>query len=347
MKSHILFLYLAQVGARQSNPMAYIYITRKIPSAGIELLKSAGHTVDMNPDDRVLGADELLTALTSTQYDAVLCLLTDKITADVMSAAPSVKIFANYAVGYDNIDMQAARKLGKIISNTPGVLTDAVAEHTVTLALSIMRRIVESDGYLRAGKYTSWAPELLLGSAIRGKTVGIVGLGRIGSRVAEILHHGFGMHVVYYDVHQNAEFETSVNATFHKDLSTLLPACDLVSVHVPLLPTTKHLFSDAEFQQMKRTAYIVNTSRGSVIDEEALVRALSTGVIRGAALDVFEHEPALTEGLAALPNVVITPHTASATEEARSEMSHMAAANIIAVLAGTPAPQQVPYPAEA
>jgi glyoxylate reductase len=327
--------------------MANIYITRNVPSAGIDELRSAGHTVTINPEDRVLSADELLSALTSAQYDAVLCLLTDKISEQVMSAVPSVKIFANYAVGYDNIDMPAARKLGKIISNTPGVLTDAVAEHTVTLALAIMRRIVESDVYLRGGKYTSWAPELLLGSAIRGKTVGIVGLGRIGSRVAEIFRRGFEMNVLYYDVHQNPEFEKSVQASFHTDLATLLPACDLVSVHVPLLPTTKHLFSDAQFQLMKRTAYIVNTSRGPVIDEEALVRALSTGTIRGAALDVFEHEPALTEGLAALANVVITPHTASATEEARSEMSRMAASNILAVLSGRPAPQQVPYPPEA
>ncbi len=328
--------------------MANIYITRKIPAAGVDALIAAGHRVDSSVEDRVLSLDELTSALTAKQYDAVLCLLTDKITAELMEAAgPQVKIYANYAVGYDNIDMKAAKKLGKIVSNTPGVLTDAVAEHTVTLALAIMRRIVESDAFMRAGSYTAWAPELLLGSAVRGKTVGIVGLGRIGSRVAEILHHGFGMHVVYFDVQQNAEFEKSVNATFYKNLAELLPVCDLVSIHVPLLPTTTHLFSDTQFALMKRTAYLVNTSRGPVIDEHALVRALSAGTIRGAALDVFEREPVLTEGLGALQNVVVTPHTASATVEARAEMALMAARNIIAVLSGSPAPQQVPYPPEA
>lgn len=328
--------------------MANVYIARKIPQAGIDVLTAAGHTVDINPDDRVLSADELRAALTAKQYEAVLCLLTDKISDELMVAAgDQVRIFANYAVGYDNIDMRAAKKHGKIVSNTPGVLTDAVAEHTVALALSIMRRIVESDAFMRAGKYTAWAPELLLGSAIRGKTVGIVGLGRIGSRVAEILHRGFEMNVAYYDVQQNAEFEKSVNATYYKDLTSLLPVADLVSIHVPLLPTTKHLFSDAQFQLMKRTAYLVNTSRGPVVDEEALVRALSAGTIRGAALDVFEREPQLTAGLGELSNVVVTPHTASATEEARAEMARMAATNIVEVLAGRPAPQQVPYPPEA
>ena len=328
--------------------MANIYITRKIPQVGIDALTSAGHTVDVNSEDRVLSTDELTSALTAKPYDAVLSLLTDKISGALMEAAGAqLKIFANYAVGYDNIDMQSAKKLGKVVSNTPGVLTDAVAEHTVSLALSIMRRIVESDAFMRAGKYTAWAPELLLGSAIRGKTVGIVGLGRIGSRVAEILHRGFEMNVAYYDVQQNADFEKSVAATYYKDLAALLPVADLVSIHVPLLPTTKHLFSDTQFQQMKRSAYLVNTSRGPVVDEEALVRALSAGTIRGAALDVFEREPQLTAGLGDLKNVVVTPHTASATEEARAEMALMAARNILAVLSGASAPQQVPYPPDA
>ncbi len=313
--------------------MAHIYVTRKIPEEGIVLLKEAGHTVSVSKKDEVLTREELLSALKKEPYDAVLCTLNNTIDSEVMDAVPTAKIFANYAVGYDNIDLDAARERGVTVTNTPGVLTDAVAEHTVALMFALARRVPESDRFVRAGKYTGWGPMLLLGTQLKGSTLGLLGAGRIGTRVAEIASC-LGMQVIYYDVKRNEILEKNTNAVFHDTAESVLQSADVVSVHVPLLDSTRHLLNAERLALMKKTALLINTSRGPVVDEVALVGALQEGGIRGAALDVFEHEPALAPGLAELENVILTPHTASATEEARGAMSRIAAENIIAHLNG-------------
>lgn len=316
-----------------------IYVTRPIPEDGVEVLREKGFQVDVNPENKVLSKDELKKAIVG--YDAVLCLLTDKIDGEVLDAAgPNLKIMANYAVGLDNIDVKAATERKVHVSNTPGVLTEAVAEHTFALLMSVAKRIVEADKFVREGKYKQWEPKGFLGPQIWGKTIGIVGLGRIGSFVAQIAHGGFNIEVLYYDVKKNPEFEMRFSAKY-RDLPSLLKESDFVTIHVPLLPATRHLISSKELEMMKDNAILVNTSRGSVVDEGALVEALKSGKIAGAGLDVFEKEPELTSGLADLPNVALTPHTASATREARSAMSKIAAENIIAALEGKTPPNVV------
>jgi len=314
--------------------MALIYVTRKILDSGIAHLARAGHTVDVSTKDGVLSKDELIATLSSKPYEAVLCLLTDRVDKEVFDAAPSAKIFANYAVGYDNIDIEEAKRRGIVITNTPDVLTDAVAEHALALALSLLRRVPESERFLREGKYEGWAPLLFLGAGLRGKVLGLLGAGRIGTRVAHEAVRGFDMHVIYHDVARNEVLEKEYGAVFHGSPEDVLQAADVISLHVPLLPSTRHLIDAKRLALMKPTAVLINTSRGPVVDEAALVAALRAGVISGAALDVFENEPALAEGLAELPNVVLTPHTASATVEAREAMAEVAARDIIAVLRG-------------
>lgn len=309
-----------------------IYVTRQIPEAGINKLKAKGYKVTINPLDRVLTKKELIAELKDKNCDAVLCLLTDKIDDEVMAAAgPKTKIFANCAVGVDNINIQAAQKRGIMISNTPGVLTETVAEFTIGLIFAITKRIVEADEFTRRGKFVGWAPMLFLGSDLKEKTLGIVGLGRIGAEVARRMHDGFDMKIIYYDVSHNEELEKLYHIKY-VDLETLLKISDIVSVHVPLLPSTHHLIGVKEMALMKPTAYLINTSRGPVIDEVALTEALKNKIIRGAAIDVYEKEPALTPGLAELDNIVLTPHIASASSETRGKMAEMAAENIIAAL---------------
>lgn len=320
--------------------MPKIYVTRKIPDAGIKKLKGKGYEVDINPEDRNLKPEELVAALKAKSYDAVLCLLTDKIDASVFDAASTAKIFANYAVGYNNIDVKEAEKRKIFISNTPGVLTESVAEHTIALIFSIAKRIVEADQFMRDGKFIGWEPMLFLGDDLLGKKLGLVGLGRIGAEVAKRMHDGFEMEILYYDVARNEELEKKYHVKY-VDLEMLLKESDFVSIHVPLLPETKHLIGEKQFKLMKKTAYLINTSRGPVVDEVALVEALKTGEIRGAGLDVYENEPKAAPGLVELPNTVLTPHTASATIETRSKMSEMAADNIIAVLEGKTPPNLV------
>lgn len=320
--------------------MAKIFVTRKIPEAGIELLRNNNHEVVVSAQDGVLSKAELVASLKDQNYDAVICLLTDKIDSEIFDASPSTKIFANYAVGYDNVDITEAKKRGIIITNTPGVLTNAVAEHAFALLLAVSKRLVESDTFLREGKYDGWAPLLLLGTELTGKTLGIVGLGRIGSRLAQYAR-AFDLRVVYYDIAANSDFEKMTGAKFMANVDELLKVSDFVSIHVPLLPSTKHLINADKLKLMKPHAILINTSRGPVIDEAALVEALRNKVIRGAGLDVFENEPQLAPGLADLPNVIITPHTASATEEARAAMSELAAKNILAVLRGEKAVSEV------
>ena len=298
------------------------------------MLKDKGCEVVVNSEDRILAKVELIAALKDQNYDALFCLLTDKIDGEVLDAfGPQPKIIANMAVGFDNIDIEEAKKRGIMVTNTPDVLTDTVAEHTFTLILAIAHRIVEADKFARALKYQGWAPMLLLGNDLSGKTLGIVGLGRIGSRVAYHATKGFDMKVLYYDIKRNEEFEKNFSAVY-APLEDLLKQSNFVSIHVPLLETTRHLINAENLKLMKPTAYLINTSRGPVIDEAALAEALSNKTIKGAALDVFEFEPKITPELLTLDNVILTPHIASATEETRSKMSALAAANIIEALEG-------------
>jgi lactate dehydrogenase-like 2-hydroxyacid dehydrogenase len=321
--------------------MAKVYVTRVIPQKAVEMLQAKGYEVDVSTKDGALTREELLAALKAKPYDAVLSLLTDKIDAEVFEAVPTAKIFANYAVGFDNFNLADAAAHNVLLSNTPGVLTNAVAEHAMTLMMAVAKRIVEADTFVRTGQYVGWAPMLLLGTELSGKTLGILGLGRIGSRTALHAVKGFEMKVVYYDVVRNEEFEKEYGAVYQPNVEEVLKVADYVSVNVPLLPTTQHLINKERLAMMKPNAILVNTSRGPVIDEVALVEALKNRTIRGAGLDVFEFEPKLAEGLKDLPNVVLTPHIASATEFARDEMARIAAENIIAALEGQTPPNLV------
>lgn len=312
-------------------PKPIICITRPLPKPAHELLKKIG-TVRYNKQDRVLPPNELKKFVRGAT--AILSIIPDRIDSDILDAAGhDLKIVANYAVGFDNIDLTATEDRHVIVTNTPGVLTEAVAEHTMSLLLATARRIVEADTFTRKGHYKQWEPMGFIGPQLWGKKLAIIGLGRIGSWVAEIARGGFGMQIIYYDITRNEEFEMRFQATYH-ELPTALRQADFITIHVPLLPSTKHLIGWPEFQVMQKHAILVNTSRGPVIDEQALVKALRTKQIFGAGIDVFEHEPKLSPGLSRLPNVVLTPHTASATVEAREAMSRIAAENIIAVLSG-------------
>jgi lactate dehydrogenase-like 2-hydroxyacid dehydrogenase len=291
-------------------------------------MREGGHEVVVSEKDGVLTPEELKEALAARPYEGVVSLLTDTIDKSVLQVAPQVRIVANYAVGFNNINVSELNEEGVVVTNTPGVLTDTVAEFTVSLILSLAKRIPEADRFARAGKYEGWAPELLLGSDLLGKTLGIVGAGRIGSGVARRLFQGFGMRVVYHDVTKSEPFETETGGEFRETLEQLLQESDVVSIHVPLLPQTQHLINADRLALMKRSAYLINTSRGPVVDEVALVEALKNGTIRGAGLDVFENEPDFASGLVELDNVIITPHTASASEETRGRMSELVAINI-------------------
>lgn len=317
---------------------ANVYVTRLIPHAGLDLLTDAGVTVTVNPDDRVLIHEELLDAVRGR--DGVLCLLTDVIDDAVMAAAgPQCRGFANYAVGFNNIDVAAATRRGLPVSNTPGVLTDATADQAWALLLSAARRTVESDAHMRGGEWQGWGPMQFLGVDLTGATLGIIGAGRIGTAMAQ-RSQGWGMTVLYADPHPNEHLESALGAR-RVDLDMLLRESDFVSLHVALTAETHHLIGARELALMKSTAVLVNTSRGPVIDESALVTALRERRIFAAGLDVYEHEPAMVTGLAELSNVVICPHIASATIRTRTQMALIAATNLLAMLRGERAPQCV------
>lgn len=311
--------------------MPKIFVTRQIPEVGINLLEEKGWDVLVGPEGSI-SREDLLEGVKGV--DAILSVLTEKIDGEVMDAAGSqLKIVANYAVGYNNIDVAEAKKRGVVVTNTPGVLTDTVADHAVGLILAVAQRIAEGDKYTREGKYKAWGPKLFLGGDIKGKTLGIVGLGRIGFAVAERLMKGFEMKVIYYDIKRNEELEKEHNIEY-REINDLLKEADFVSLHTALTDETKHLINTERLELMKPTAYLVNTSRGPIIDEKALVEVLKNKGIAGAALDVFENEPELSPGLIELDNAILTPHIASATIGTRNKMSEMAAQNIIASLEG-------------
>lgn len=310
-----------------------VVVTRKIPGDGIKILEEAGLEVVVSPHDRALEKQELLNFIQGA--DGVLAMLTDKVDQEFINACGSnLKIVANFAVGTDNFDLNLLKARNIIATNTPDVLTETVAEHTFALIMAITQRIVEADKLART-ESSKFGPEVMWGMELRGKMLGILGLGRIGSRVAEI-GKAMNMNVAYYDIKRNPEFEQKVGAQFKAIPEELLSVSDVVSIHVPLLDSTRHLINAERLKLMKPRSYLVNTSRGAVIDEPALVEALKNNVIKGAALDVGETEPKWAPGLKDLPNVVLTPHIASATIEARSAMGELAAKNIIAVLSGQP-----------
>lgn len=304
-----------------------VYVTRLLPKPAMDLLMEHCN-VEFNNEDRVLTRQELLKNVEGR--DAIISLLTDTIDSELMDAARGVKIIANYAVGFNNIDIEAATKRNIYITNTPDVLTDATAELAWALLLATARRVVEADKYLRAGKFKGWGPQLLLGHSVKGKTLGIIGAGRIGQEFAKMAQ-GFKMKILYYDIEPNLDFEKATSAKY-ANFDELLTKSDYVSLHVPLTPNTRHLIGAREFKLMKNTAIIINTSRGPVIDEKALVKALVDKEIWGAGLDVFENEPELAPGLADLDNVVLLPHIASATIEARTNMGLVAVKNILAAM---------------
>lgn len=310
-----------------------IYVTRRIPEAGLELLRRE-YEVEVSPHDRPLTRQEFLDAIRGR--DGVICLLTDKVDAEAFEAAEGVKGFANFAVGFDNLDVPEATRRRIPLSNTPDVLTDATADMAWALLFSAARRVVESDGVNRSGAWKGWGPMQFIGGDITGATLGIVGAGRIGAAMAA-KSVGFRMKVLYSDARRNQALEKAIGARF-VPFEELLAESDFVSVHVPLMPETRHLFTYDTFKKMKRGAYLINTARGPVLAEDDLVRALRDGLIAGAGLDVYEREPALAEGLAALPNVVIAPHTASATVSSRNGMAVKAATNVIAMVKGQKAP---------
>ncbi len=316
-----------------------VYVTRRIPDRGIKMLEDAPEigTLEINPDDRVLTRAELLEKIKGR--DAVLCLLTDGIDGEVLDTASDAVVFANYAVGFNNIDIPAATERGVPITNTPGVLTDATATHTWALMLAVTRRVVEGDKYSRAGKYKGWGPLLLLGGDITGATLGLVGAGRIGYEVAKRAM-GFRMKVIYADPFKNEKLEKDCGAK-QVSLDELMKTADFVSIHALLNDDTHHLVGEKELALMKPSAYIVNCARGPILDEAALAATLKAGKIAGAALDVYEKEPEMHADLIGLDNVVLAPHTASATLETRSRMAEIAATNLIAVLRGEQPPNLV------
>ena len=306
-----------------------IYVTRMIPREGIDLLRESCD-VDVNPHDRPLAREELLQQVRGR--DGVISLLTDRIDVEFYDAAKGIKGVANYAVGFDNIDVPGATRRKIPVSNTPGVLTDATAEMAWALLFAVARRVVESDRVMRAGAWPGWGPMQFIGGDVAGKVLGIAGAGRIGTAMA-LKSRGFAMQVLYADMYPNATLEKELGAK-RVSLSELVAESDFLSIHVPLMPETRHLFNAEVFKQMKPTAYLINTSRGPVVDEAELVTALRNGEIAGAGLDVYEFEPKMIEGLADLDNVVITPHTASGTTSSRANMALKAAENLLAMLKG-------------
>lgn len=320
--------------------MPRVFVTRPIPEAGLSLLREAfGDALFVSPNDRPITRSELLQRVVGVE--GLLPILTDTIDDEVLAAAgPQLRVVANYAVGYNNVDVAAATRRGIVVTNTPGVLTETTADMAWTLLMAAARRITESEQYLREGRWESWGPQLFLGVDIHRQTLGIFGMGRIGCAMAQRAR-GFDMRVLYCDAVRLApERETELGVTY-VDKTALLAESDFISIHCPLLPETRHAFGAAEFVQMKPTAVLVNTARGPVVDEAALAEALSSGRIFSAGLDVYENEPTIHPALLKCENVVLVPHLGSATRATRARMAEMAAQNLIAVLQGREVPNCV------
>ncbi len=321
--------------------MPRIFVTRRIPERGLRLLYDAfgEENVSVAPQEDAMERAALLEAVRG--IDGLLSILTETIDGEVLDAAgPQLQIVANYAVGYNNIDVAAATQRRVAVTNTPGVLTETTADLAWALLMAAARRLGESERLLRAGRWAGWGPMLFLGVDVHGKTLGIFGMGRIGQAMARRAS-GFDMRVLYTDAARlSAEQEAALNATY-VDKATLLAESDFVSIHCPLTPETRHAFGAAEFTAMKKTAVLVNSARGPVVDEAALARALQDGEIFAAGLDVFEDEPQIHPDLLDCQNAVLIPHLGSASQETRSRMAEIAATNIIARLNGRTPPNCV------
>ena len=315
-----------------------IFVTRELPERGLRIIKKrfdAEVWADSAPPPKKVVIQKV------AKVDALASLLTDKIDAEVFDVAPNLKIIAQFAVGYDNIDIKEATKRGIYVTNTPGVLTETTADFAWVLLMAVARRVVEADKYIRSGKWkVDWHPTMILGRDVYGATLGIVGLGRIGAAVAKRAR-GFDMRTLYYSTTRKPNLEKTLGLEF-ADLDTLLQKSDFVSIHVPLMEKTYHLMDERKLKLMKETACLINNSRGPVVDEKALYKALTEGWIAGAALDVFEQEPTSVDNpLLKLDNVVLAPHISSSSHETRSRMAEMVAENLIAFFEGRIPPNLV------
>jgi glyoxylate reductase len=308
-------------------PGPAILVTRRLPASVISRLEEVGD-VDLFSGDGAISPDELRARVGGK--DALVCMLTEQIDRTVIDRANQLRIIANVAVGYNNIDVAYARTRGIEVTNTPDVLTEAVADFTWAIMLAVTRRLAEGDRLVRRGAWKGWGFDFMLGSELKGKQLGLVGLGRIGRSVAAKAP-AFGMSVVY-----TSRRETELAGARSLSLDQLLNTSDVVSLHVPLTAETRHLIDRRAFTRMKRSAYLINTARGPVVDEAALAWALQQRLIAGAALDVYEQEPAVHPDLLLLENVLLVPHLASGTTETRTAMADLAVENVIAVLSGRP-----------
>jgi len=314
-----------------------VYVTRPVFDEAVEKLRREV-VVELNAEDRILSKKELIERL--RDKDGALTLLTDAIDLEVLESAPKLKVVANFAVGFNNVAIESATKMGVVVTNTPGVLTETTADFAWTLLMAAARRVVEGDKFARAEDHWVWGPKMFLGYDVYGKTLGLVGLGRIGQAVARRAA-GFNMRVVFHDTEPIPEQVVKDLGVTRLPLDELLRISDFISLHVPLFPETHHLLNDRTFALMKPTCIVVNTSRGPVVDEKALVRALRDKKIAGAGIDVFEREPEIEPELRKLENAVIAPHIASASHETRLKMCMMAADNLLAVLKGNRPPNLV------
>jgi lactate dehydrogenase-like 2-hydroxyacid dehydrogenase len=317
-----------------------VVVTRKLPEPVERELVRDFHAT-LNTDDRPLGPEGLRRALQSA--DALLCTVTDRLTADVLSVEPRrARLLANFGVGFNHIDVEAAKALGLAVSNTPDVLTDATADLAMTLLLGVTRRAGEGERHLRSGAWTGWRPMHMLGTQVSGKTLGLVGMGRIARAVAKRAHHGFDMRVIFHDPYPpSPEVARSIGAEPRERLEQVLEEADFVSLHCPATPETRHLMNAERLGRLKPNAYLINTARGDVVDEAALVDALRSGRLAGAGLDVFEREPQVSPELLAMENVVLLPHLGSATRETREAMGMRAVENLRLFFQGAPLRDQV------
>lgn len=315
-----------------------VYVARRIPEPGLAIVRAVAETTLWDREDVPPPRELLLREVASV--DGVLSLLTDRMDAELIDAAPRLKVISNYAVGFDNIDVPAATKRGIVVTNTPEVLTETVADFAFCLMLAAARRLVEGDAYARAGKWKTWEPLLLAGQDVHHATLGLVGLGRIGSAVARRAK-GFEMRVIYYDPIRRQDLEQAQGIEY-RSFEEVLREADFISVHVPLMESTRHLIGREQFKLMKKTAVFVNTSRGPIVDQQALAEALASRRIFAAGIDVFEREPVPPDDpLLKLANVIVAPHIASASVPTRTRMATLAAENLVAVLQGKTPPNPV------
>ena len=312
-----------------------VVVTRRLPDTVEEAL-CRDFDARLNTDDKPLGPDGLKEALRNG--DALLCTVTDRLTAEVLRAEPRrARILANFGVGFNHIDTQAAKECGLAVSNTPDVLTEATADIAITLLLMVSRRTGEGERHVRSGAWTGWRPTHMLGSQVSGKVLGLIGMGRIARAVAKRAHHGFGMRVIFHDPYPPSASEAaSLGAEPRSTLDQVLEEADFVSLHCPATPETHHLMNRERLARMRRSAYLINTARGDVVDEAALVAALDDGTIAGAGLDVYEQEPRVLPGLLKMENVVLLPHLGSATKETRVAMGMRALENLQLFFSGAP-----------